>query len=71
MDSWILTILTFFPMLGILILLLVNRERHGSIRTVAFVTSLLNAVFSLYVYFNFAADSASMQFSVSKGWIES
>jgi len=71
LDSWILTILTFFPMLGVLILLLVDRERQGSIRSIAFVTSLLNAAFSLYVYFNFAADSAAMQFSVNTSWIDS
>jgi NADH-quinone oxidoreductase subunit M len=69
MDSWILTVLTFFPMLGVLILLLVDKGRHNAIRTVALIVSLLNALFSLYVYFGFAADSSAMQFSVNKTWI--
>jgi NADH-quinone oxidoreductase subunit M len=71
MDAWILTILTFFPMLGVLILLLIDRGRQNAIRTIALVVSSLNAIFSLYVYFNFATDSSAMQFSINKNWIES
>ena len=70
MDSWILTILTFFPMLGVLILLFVDKGRHDAIRTIAFIVSLLNALFSLYVYFGFGTDSSAMQFAVNKTWIE-
>jgi NADH-quinone oxidoreductase subunit M len=71
MDSWILTILTFFPLLGVLILLLVDKGRYNTIKTTAFIVSLLNALFSLYIYFGFANDSSAMQFSVNKTWIES
>ncbi|MCK4224644.1 MAG: NADH-quinone oxidoreductase subunit M [candidate division Zixibacteria bacterium] len=70
LDTWILTILTFFPLVGILILLLIDRSRHNAIKIVAFVASLLNAIFSLYIYFNFAGESSAMQFSVNKTWIE-
>jgi NADH-quinone oxidoreductase subunit M len=71
MDSWILTILTFFPLLGVLILLLVDKGRYNTIKTTAFIVSLLNALFSLYIYFGFAGDSSAMQFSVNQTWIES
>ncbi len=70
MESWILTILTFFPLLGVLFLLSVQSGRHGLVKTTALVVSLLNALFSLYVYFNFAADSSGMQFVVNHTWIE-
>ena len=71
MDAWILTILTFLPLVGVLLLLFVERERHGFIKTAALVVSLLNALISLYVYFGFAADSPAMQFVVSRTWIQS
>jgi len=71
LNIWILTILTFFPLLGILILLLVDKHQHGAIKTIAFIISLLNAIFSLYIYFNFVPDSSSMQFTINKTWIES
>ncbi|MGB8656721.1 MAG: NADH-quinone oxidoreductase subunit M [Candidatus Zixiibacteriota bacterium] len=69
LNTSILTILTFLPLAGILILLLIDRDRHNSIKTVAFIVSLLNAAFSLYVYFNFASDSSAIQFSVNRSWI--
>lgn len=71
MDSSILTILTFFPLLGILILLVVDKDKLGAIKTIAFVTSLLIAGISLYLYFNFKPDASGMQFSVNKTWIQS
>jgi NADH-quinone oxidoreductase subunit M len=71
MSSTILTILTFFPLVGILIILLVNKEKHNTIKIIAFVTSLVIAVLSLYVYFRFVPDAAGMQFSINKSWIGS
>jgi len=71
LDIWILTILTFFPLAGVLILSLTDRGKYNAIKTIAFIISLLNAIFSLYIYFNFAAESSAMQFSVNKAWIES
>jgi len=71
MQSSILTILTFFPLVGILILLLVNKNKHGSIKIIAFITSLLIAVLSLFIYFRFVPDATGMQFSINKTWIGS
>lgn len=71
LNTSILTILTFFPLAGILILLLIDSGRHNAIKITAFVISLLNALFSLYVYFNFVPDSSAMQFSVNQNWIKS
>jgi len=71
LEFWILTIITFFPLVGILILLLIEGSRHNLIKIIAFIVSVLNAIFSLYIYFNFDPGSSSMQFSISKQWIES
>ncbi len=71
MDNSILTIITFFPLLGVLILLLVGKTQLKAIKIIAFAVSLLNSLFSLYLYFDFSSDTSAMQFSVKKVWIES
>jgi NADH-quinone oxidoreductase subunit M len=70
-NSSILTIITFLPLLGVLILLLVGKTKLNAIKTIALLVSLLNFIFSLYLYFNFSPDTSAMQFSVKKVWIES
>jgi NADH-quinone oxidoreductase subunit M len=70
-NSSILTIITFFPLLGVLILLFVGKTKLNAVKTIAFLVSLLNFVISLYLYSNFSSDASVMQFSVKKAWIES
>jgi len=71
LSSSILTIITFFPLLGVLVLLLLNKDKLNAIRITALLASLFNFFISLYLYFNFSAETAGMQFSVKKTWIES
>ena len=70
-NSSILTIITFFPLLGVLVLLFIGKTKLNAVKTIAFLVSLLNFIFSLYLYFNFSSDTSAMQFSVKKVWIES
>jgi NADH-quinone oxidoreductase subunit M len=70
-NSSILTIITFFPLLGVLVLLFIGKTKLNAVKTIAFLVSLLNFVISLYLYFNFSSDASAMQFSVKKAWIES
>ncbi len=70
-NNSILTITTFFPLLGVLVLLFMGKTKLNAIKTIAFLVSLLNFVISLYLYFNFSSDTSAMQFSVKKVWIES
>ena len=70
-DSSILTIITFSPLLGVLVLLFVDKSKLSTIKIIAFVVSLLNFILSLYLYFNFSSDTSAMQFPVEKVWIES
>ncbi len=46
-----LTIVTFFPLLGVLALLLINSEQKTAIRWTALVTALLAFVISLWAFF--------------------
>lgn len=69
MDSLILTIITFFPLLGVLIILFIPRESLNSIKITAFITSIITLVISLYLYFNFDPLLSKMQFEITKEWI--
>ncbi|MFQ6003436.1 MAG: NuoM family protein, partial [Candidatus Zixiibacteriota bacterium] len=70
-NSSILTIVTFFPLLGILVLLFVDKAKLNAIKIIAFLISFVNFIISLYLYSNFSSDTSAMQFSVKKVWIES
>jgi NADH-quinone oxidoreductase subunit M len=71
MDQYILTVVTFFPLVGVFLLSLLSENQRLGIKTIAFVTALLNFIFSLYLYFNFAEGTSAMQFEVSLPWISS
>lgn len=70
MSEYILTLLVFIPVLGAVLLLLVNRTKAGLIKSFAFIVSLLNFIFSLYLYFNFIPENG-FQFVINKTWIQS
>ncbi|MEE9610177.1 MAG: NADH-quinone oxidoreductase subunit M [Desulfatiglandales bacterium] len=66
----ILTFVTFFPMVGVLILLLMNRKNEGAMRVVAFLTALINFIVSLFLYTGFKLGTPQMQFVEQVPWIE-
>ncbi len=66
----ILSIVTFFPLIGVIILLMIDRENYGVQKGIAFIVTLINFFISLYVLYHFKEDTASMQFVESYPWIE-
>jgi NADH-quinone oxidoreductase subunit M len=71
MSEYILTLLVFIPLAGGLLLLLVDREKAGAIKSLAFLVSLLNLILSLYLYFNFQSGNPGFQFEINRIWIPS
>jgi NADH-quinone oxidoreductase subunit M len=69
MNEQILTIVTFLPTVGALLLLFLREEMKQAIKVTAFLTSVVTFVFSTYLYFNFQPGTAAMQFAVNKPWI--
>src|SRR3990170_8520434 len=67
----ILSLLIFFPLLGAIVLLFIDKEKAGTLRTVAFLFSLVEFVFSLPLFFGFDPKTASMQFVEDCWWIQS
>jgi NADH-quinone oxidoreductase subunit M len=66
----ILTILTFFPLLGILVILFLKPEREKEIRWVALATSLITFVISLLMLAQFDSREPGLQMAVEIPWIQ-
>ena len=67
----LLTLVTFFPLVGILVLLFLNDENHKTtIRWVALGTGLITFVISLFVLGQFNAANPDLQMVVNVPWIQ-
>src|SRR3989337_446851 len=71
MEQWILTIVTFLPVVGILLLLPISKTNPNLIRGTALIISVLTFLFSLYLYFNFDSNTGDFQFVINIPWIQS
>ncbi len=65
-----LTLVTFFPLLGVLILLFVNGEQKNLVRWIALITSLVTFIISLFVLAQFQAANPDMQLEIKRSWIQ-
>jgi NADH-quinone oxidoreductase subunit M len=67
--SYLLTAITFLPMIGVLILLFMNREHEKPMKAVTFVVTLITFLVSLLLLPNFDLTTSSMQFVEKYPWI--
>jgi NADH-quinone oxidoreductase subunit M len=65
-----LTLVTFFPLLGVLVILFLNQEQKNIIRWVALITSLATFGISLWVLAQFNAASPDLQLELEIPWIQ-
>ena len=65
-----LTLVTFFPLVGILVMLFINRENKTLIRWVALITSLITFGISLWVLVLFKPADPNLQMVVDYPWID-
>jgi len=65
-----LTLLTFLPLLGVLVILFMNSEAKNAIRWVAMATSLLTFAVSLWVLGQFDASNPDLQLEAKYPWIQ-
>jgi len=65
-----LIVTTFFPLIGVLILLFMKSERKNAIRWVAMVTSLITFGFSIWMLTQFTMGEAGIQMEIDKPWIQ-
>jgi NADH-quinone oxidoreductase subunit M len=69
MNFPILSVITYLPLLGILLICMINGKRHDLIRWVAFLTAAVNFLVSLPLYFKFDSGTWQMQFVENVPWI--
>lgn len=65
--SWMLVI----PLLGVLLLLFVEREKSAAIRAITLAVMLVDFVISLIIFFRFNPAEAGIQFVENVPWIQS
>jgi NADH-quinone oxidoreductase subunit M len=67
----ILSLLIFFPILGAIVLLFINKENGRALRWVTLIFSLVEFLFSLPLFFEFNSKTGAMQFVEDWWWIQS
>ena len=65
-----LNLVTFFPVLGVLVILFLKQEQKNAIRWVALVTSLITFGISLAVLAQFNASNPDLQLTINEPWIQ-
>ena len=70
MHDWILTLITFLPLLGGVIILFIPRERAGAIKVTALVFSLPSLVLSILLWIWYDPSTRGMQFVQNVRWIQ-
>ena len=71
LDSWGLTVATFSPLVGALVMFLIPKEKEYEHKIIALVTSLWVAFvgFMLLIWFDLDA-TEKLQYVVDKSWID-
>lgn len=70
MNSWILTVITFVPLLGALVLMFIPRDKAGAIKLTSLLFSLPPLVLSIILWFAYDWRAGGMQFTVNLPWIQ-
>jgi NADH-quinone oxidoreductase subunit M len=71
MQLPILSILIFLPIVGIGILVILNRKRHKALKVATLIISLVEFLVSLPLWFGFNSQTAAMQFVERHDWLPS
>lgn len=69
MDAWILTLLTFFPVIGAILLLVIPRGREQALRWTALAASLITFLLSLALLAGFDRSQPELQMVIRLPWI--
>ena len=68
-SSYLLTLVTFFPLVGVLVMLFISPEKKTVHRWLALITSLITFAISLVVLAQFNASNPDLQMVVDLPWI--
>lgn len=68
--SWVLTVLVFSPLLGVVVLAFMAKHQEKAIKLVGFLATLPALLLALAAYFHYLAGKNLDDFSVVKSWIQ-
>jgi NADH-quinone oxidoreductase subunit M len=71
MESQILTLVTFFPLIGAALLMLVPKDRDDTIRAVTLIIAFITLLLSIFMYTIFDPLASGMQFEIDIPWVMS
>jgi len=71
MENQILTLITFFPLLGAILLILVPKNNHDSIKSVSLIVAFVTMLLSFWLYGMFDTVANGMQFVINIPWVTS
>ena len=66
----ILSLITFLPIIGVLILIFLNKDNHRLLKGVTFIVTIINFIISIPLFLDFNSTSSDMQFVERMPWIE-
>ncbi len=66
----LLSIIMFLPLVGAVIIAFLNPEAKGNARWIAFWTTLVTFIVSLFIWFNFDRTAGGFQFVEQRSWLD-
>ncbi len=69
MNAWLLPLVTFFPLVGVFIILFVKKDQPNVARWVALAASIITFLISLVILLNFNPSNPDFQLAVKTPWI--
>ena len=69
MNQYILTLITFIPLAGALVILFMPKEKVSSIKMLGVITTFICLVFGTVLLINFNPNNPAMQFEQKLSWI--
>jgi NADH-quinone oxidoreductase subunit M len=70
MNAWLLPLLTFFPLVGALVILFLKPEQKNAIRWTAVITALISFALSIWVLLLFDPSNPNLQLNTNIPWIQ-
>jgi NADH-quinone oxidoreductase subunit M len=70
MNAWLLPLLTFFPLVGALVILFLRPDQKSAIRWTAVITALISFALSIWVLLLFDPSNPDLQLNTNLPWIQ-
>ncbi len=70
MNAWLLPLVTFFPLVGVVAILFLKKEQQDAARWITLVISIITLLISVVVLLNFNTSNPDFQMEINVPWIQ-